>query len=157
MPHLKESGTRPQMHPLCLFIFPWESTDWCLAFMECVHTCLPANHGFMLDIFFLSISSCPHEEFSCFIFSPWVCSGVELCQDILQTSSHTCTPFLPFLFHSRTVLVTTSICRKMLLYCKNVATYELWNILVGTYPVAEHYRDCGQDLDGDSWVRKSKY
>lgn len=36
------------------------------------------------------------------------------------------------------------------LYFKTAATYELQNMLVGTYPVAEHYRDCGQDLDSDS-------
>lgn len=161
MPHLKEVI---QDHKyIFYFFFSWEHTNWCPAFMRPVPICLRANPGIMLWKLFLPVSSYPYKVLRrnsvvLFFLTERTQSGQP------AGSSDTWTIFLPFVFHSRTIphLLQCSrdcfnhlIYRRMYLFFNKLVTYEWQNMLVGTYPVAEHYRDCGKDLDCDTWVRKS--
>lgn len=129
--------------------------------MEFVHVCLPANHEFMLCKFSLPVSSYPHKvpRRNSIVISFFVTE----CTPEWSFARTPCwlfrTIFLSFVFHSRTIphllqcfsdYFNHLIYRRMHLFLKNFITYELQNMLVGTYPVAEHYRDCRKDLDCDS-------
>jgi len=130
--------------------------------MESVHVCLPVNHGLMLCKFSLPVSRPMRSSAEILLLSHSFLLGV-LQSGALPghpvDSSDTWTIFLSFVFHSRTILHLLQwssdyfnhlIYRRMHLFFKNSVTYKLQNMLVGTYPVAEHYRDCGKDLDCDS-------